>query len=96
MNGGWATRDRQEHLQRLLLLVSARVRAVGVSGLPGLRQRGDLPLEPLDSFLQQTSLAELRELLERWNAATEFLESYKRAKRERIEAVIAMKEKGVA
>jgi hypothetical protein len=51
----------------------------------------EVDLEPLTTFLERHCEAELREKLSKWNAATGFYESYKEAKRKRIEVAIAAK-----
>jgi hypothetical protein len=51
----------------------------------------DIELVPLGTFLAETSTQKLTELRERWIAATGFLESYKAAKLQRIDAVLALR-----
>jgi hypothetical protein len=53
-------------------------------------------LVPLNQFLKDETLESLRALLAKWDKATGFYESYKQAKRKRIEAVIRMKESDVS
>jgi len=48
-------------------------------------------LVAMSDFLGRHTIADLRALLEKWNAASGFRETYKRQKQERIEHLIALK-----